>query len=83
MGMSEDYDSPAAMAFYILVVLVPAILLISGVGLIISKLMGGVDWSWWWVTSPLWILPLVGVSWVLWRYFRHFWSQLWRSIGGL
>ena len=23
------------------------------------KLTGDIDWSWWWVTAPLWI-PLVG-----------------------
>lgn len=35
----------------------------SGVGLtsivflifLILKLTGNIDWSWWWVTSPLWI----------------------------
>ena len=38
----------------------------SGIGLgtvvfivfLILKLTGNIDWSWWWVTSPLWI-PLV------------------------
>lgn len=35
----------------------------SGIGLdiilfvvfLILKLTGNIDWSWWWVTSPLWI----------------------------
>jgi len=22
---------------------------------LVLKLMGNIDWSWWWVTSPLWI----------------------------
>ena len=26
----------------------------------ILKLTGNIDWSWWWVTSPLWI-PFVAV----------------------
>ena len=25
---------------------------------LVLKLTGNIDWSWWWVTSPLWI-PLV------------------------
>jgi hypothetical protein len=33
---------------------------------LVLKLTGNIDWSWWWVTSPLWIpfaigLALVGV----------------------
>ena len=35
----------------------------SGIGLggvlfcifLVLKLLGKIDWSWWWVTSPLWI----------------------------
>ena len=27
---------------------------------LILKLTGNIDWSWWWVTSPLWI-PVVAV----------------------
>jgi membrane protein YdbS with pleckstrin-like domain len=38
----------------------------SGIGLtgvlfvvfLVLKLTGNIDWSWWWVTSPLWI-PIV------------------------
>ena len=35
-----------------------------GIGMIlfivflILKLTGNIDWSWWWVTSPLWIPPV-------------------------
>jgi hypothetical protein len=34
------------------------ILTILFVVFIVLKLTGNIDWSWWWVTSPLW-LPLV------------------------
>lgn len=42
----------------------------SGVGLpgilfivfLVLKLTGNIDWSWWWVTSPIWIPFLVAVS---------------------
>lgn len=41
----------------------------SGLGLgsvlfivfLILKLTGNIDWSWWWVTSPLWIPLTLGV----------------------
>jgi len=26
------------------------------------KLMGMIDWSWWWVLSPLWIGPAITIS---------------------
>lgn len=29
------------------------------VGFVCMKLAGVVDWSWWWVTSPLWISLLL------------------------
>jgi len=29
---------------------------------IILKLTGNIDWSWWWVLSPLWISFLVTIS---------------------
>lgn len=28
---------------------------------IVLKLLGKIDWSWWWVLSPLWISLLVGI----------------------
>jgi hypothetical protein len=34
------------------------ILTILFVVFLVLKLTGNIDWSWWWVTSPLW-LPLV------------------------
>jgi len=41
----------------------------SGIGIgmvlfivfLVLKLTGTIDWSWWWVTSPLWI-PLAAVA---------------------
>jgi hypothetical protein len=29
---------------------------------LILKLTGNIDWSWWWVTSPLWIPLALGLS---------------------
>ena len=25
------------------------------------KLLGKIDWSWWWILSPLWIGSLIGI----------------------
>ncbi len=30
----------------------PALLFLA---FLVLKLMGYIDWSWWWITSPLWI----------------------------
>jgi hypothetical protein len=45
----------------------------SGIGLtgilfivfLVLKLTGNIDWSWWWVTSPLWIPIAIALSTVL------------------
>jgi hypothetical protein len=29
---------------------------------LVLKLTGNIDWSWWWVTSPLWIPLAFGLS---------------------
>jgi hypothetical protein len=29
---------------------------------LVLKLTGNIDWSWWWVTSPLWIPLTLGVA---------------------
>ena len=42
----------------------------SGIGLpgvlfvvfLVLKLTGNIDWSWWWVTSPIWIPLLAAVA---------------------
>jgi hypothetical protein len=28
---------------------------------LVLKLTGNIDWSWWWVTSPLWIPITLGI----------------------
>lgn len=54
----------------------------SGIGLpavlflifLVLKLTHNIDWSWWWVTAPLWIpwsLFLVVLVLVLWIVFRE------------
>lgn len=42
------------------------------------KLTGNIDWSWWWVTSPLWIVAsiiivgmLVSMAMLLYRYRKN------------
>jgi multidrug efflux pump subunit AcrB len=29
---------------------------------LVLKLTGNIDWSWWWVTSPIWIPLVVGIA---------------------
>ncbi len=29
---------------------------------VVLKVVGKIDWSWWWVLSPLWISLLVGLA---------------------
>ena len=31
------------------------------IAFIVLKLMGHINWSWWWVLSPMWISFLVGL----------------------
>jgi len=45
----------------------------SGLGLgmvlftvfLILKMTGNIDWSWWWVYSPLWISSIVGILYIV------------------
>lgn len=32
------------------------------VAFIVLKLIGYIDWSWWWVLSPLWLPLVVGIT---------------------
>jgi predicted membrane protein len=32
------------------------------IAFIVLKLIGQVDWSWWWVLSPVWISAIITVS---------------------
>lgn len=36
-----------------------------GVLFIGLKLTGHIDWSWWWVTAPLWAIPAATVTTIL------------------
>lgn len=41
------------------------VLRLLGVVFVMLKLIGVIDWSWWWVTAPFWgeialVLPIVG-----------------------
>jgi len=29
---------------------------------IILKLLNVISWSWWWIYSPLWIIPLIAIT---------------------
>lgn len=33
-----------------------------GVAFVVLKLMGYINWSWWWVTAPFWIPILIGIA---------------------
>ena len=38
---------------------------------LILKLTGSIDWSWWWVTSPLWIpIGIVGIVFIIFYYIK-------------
>lgn len=47
----------------------PGILGILGVAFVVLKLIGVINWSWWWVTAPFWgpfalvlvVLVIVGI----------------------
>lgn len=40
------------------------------------KLGGVIDWSWWWVLSPLWIPPAVtGAAAMLWCVAERIWKK--------
>ncbi len=41
------------------------VLSILGVVFIVLKLTGHIDWSWWWVLAPFWLIPIAWVALVL------------------
>jgi hypothetical protein len=45
------------------------------VAFIVLKLCKVIDWSWWWVLSPIWIplcfLLLIGIVWLFFLYLDH------------
>ena len=42
----------------------------------VLKLVGEIDWSWWWVTCPMWIIPLIYL--VLFAWFL--WGEIYKKI---
>lgn len=64
----------------------------SGIGFVsalflvflVLKLCGVIDWSWWWVTSPLWIeaafLAVIGVLVIYWNTQSHNEEKLKRTV---
>ncbi len=40
-------------------IIVNAIIMLTGLTFIVLKLANVICWSWWWVTSPFWIMALV------------------------
>lgn len=50
----------------------PGFLTLLFIGL---KLTGFIDWSWWWVFSPLWICAAAGVVFILLAFILSAWSD--------
>ncbi len=46
---------------------------------VLEKLKGYIDWSWWWVFSPMWIAPTLTIVWVLCISFVEVWKAESRS----
>ena len=46
---------------------------------VLAKLKGYIDWSWWWVLSPIWIAPTLTIVWVLCISFVEVWKDKSRS----
>jgi hypothetical protein len=42
-----------------------------GVAFVILKLCKVIDWSWVWVTMPFWVLPAIGVFWIISHFYRR------------
>ena len=54
----------------------PAVLFVV---FLVLRLTGTIDWSWWWVTAPLWIPWAAGLIalpvWLIWRARRSPWQR--------
>ena len=50
--MSKDTHKQSGISF----------LSLLGILFIGLKLTGYIDWSWWWVLAPLWVVPAVGLA---------------------
>lgn len=46
-----------------------------GVIFIVLKLVGVIDWSWWWVLSPFWIGALLTFLIIFGAYFYYRWKE--------
>jgi hypothetical protein len=46
---------------------------VLGVIFIVLKLVGVIDWSWWWVLSPFWITFALGILLVIGLYCYYKW----------
>ena len=42
---------------------------------LVLKLVGAIDWSWWWVTAPLWIGAISWVVFVVFVYIYMAWGR--------
>lgn len=42
----------------------------------ILKLTGVIAWSWWWITSPLWVVPLIYLILFIWFFCEEILKQL-------
>lgn len=48
---------------------------VLGVIFIVLKLVGVIDWSWWWVLSPFWIGTLLTFLIIFGAYFYYKWKE--------
>ncbi len=53
--MKDDYIELSLM-------LIPFIIVLQ-IFAVMAKLGGYIDWSWWWVFSPMWIAPVLTIIW--------------------
>lgn len=47
------------------------------VAFVVLKLCHVIDWSWWWVLSPLWISWIVAIILIIVMIFLGAWSSKW------
>lgn len=42
----------------------PALPVLLFLVFLVLKLTGEIDWSWWWITAPLWIAAIIAGAWI-------------------
>ncbi|WP_040761031.1 hypothetical protein [Spirosoma panaciterrae] len=47
-----------------------AVLFTAFLGLFVLKISSFLDWSWWWISCPLWLGPIGQVLWIVRERFR-------------